>query len=200
MIRELRKILSRLFHRSTPCAFGSEQWKSQFEYFGNQSKILPPAILSVGRGLSVGDATTILEHSRIQNFHIQGQNPPRIEIGNRCYICYYFTILNASSVSIGDDVLIASHVMISSENHGIDPESDIPYMHQPLISQPVVIGDGCWIGEKVCILPGVSIGKKCIIGAGSVVTKSIPDYSIAVGNPAKVIKRYNFTIHNWENI
>ena len=69
---------------------------------------------------------------------------------------------------------------------------------QPLQTKPVSIGDGCWIGEKVCILPGVSIGKKCVIGAASVVVKSIPDYCIAAGNPAKVIKRYNFVSHQWE--
>ncbi|WP_405373425.1 DapH/DapD/GlmU-related protein [Pseudobutyrivibrio sp.] len=96
--------------------------------------------------------------------------------------------------------MIASNVLICSENHGIDPESTTPYMSQPLISKPVSIGEGSWIGEMVCILPGVHIGKKCIIGAGSVVTKSIPDYSIAVGNPAKVIKKYNFKTHNWEKV
>ena len=62
----------------------------------------------------------------------------------------------------------------------------------------VFIGEGSWIGEKVCILSGVSIGKKCIIGAGSVVTKSIPSYSIAAGNPAKVLKVYNFESKRWE--
>ena len=120
--------------------------------------------------------------------------------GKNCYICYYFTILNASSVTIGNDVLFASHVMISSENHGMNPESEQSYMAQPLETKPVNIGDGCWIGEKVCILPGVNIGKKCIIGAGSVVARSIPDYSIAVGNPARVIKRYNFNTHNWDRV
>ena len=86
--------------------------------------------------------------------------------------------------------------MISSENHGVDP--DLEYVDQPLISKPVTIGDGCWIGEKVCILPGVTIGKKCIVGAGSVVTKSIPNFSMAVGNPAKIIKHYDFDKHKWE--
>ena len=71
-------------------------------------------------------------------------------------------------------------------------------MDQPLNSKAINIGDGCWLGEKVCVLPGVTIGKKCIIGAGSIVTKSIPDFSIAVGNPAKVIKKYNFETHKWD--
>ena len=94
---------------------------------------------------------------------------------------------------------MASNVLISSENHGINPESDIPYMDQDLIVGDVVIKDGVWIGQNVCILPGVTIGEKAIVGAGSVVTKSIPDYCIAVGNPARVIKKYNFEKHKWES-
>lgn len=74
------------------------------------------------------------------------------------------------------------------------------YGSQELIKMNVEIGEYCWIGEKVMILPGVTIGDWCIIGAGSVVNKSIPSYSIAAGNPAKVIKRYNFETHIWEKV
>ena len=143
-----------------------------------------------------GNKTHILSGSRIANF-VEGG---KITIENRCSIIHNLTILNASEVIIGNDVLIASNVLISSENHGIDPESELSYMAQPLVSSPVHIGDGCWIGEKVCILPGVTIGKKCIIGAASVVTKDVPDYCIAAGNPARVIKKYNFETHNWEKV
>ena len=125
---------------------------------------------------------------------------PSIIVGNRCYIGFGFTALSTanSKIEIGNDVLFASNVLITSENHGIDPETSIPYMNQELTGNEVSIGDGCWIGEKVIILPGVKIGKKCVIGAGSVVTKSVPDFSIAVGNPAKVIKRYDFSKKKWE--
>ena len=58
----------------------------------------------------------------------------------------------------------------------------------------------CWVGEKVIIMPGVTIGDRSIIGAGAIVTRDIPPYSIAVGNPAKVIKRYNFKTHSWEKV
>jgi lipopolysaccharide O-acetyltransferase len=64
----------------------------------------------------------------------------------------------------------------------------------------VVIGDNVWIGESVCVLPGVSIGEGCIIGALSVVTKSIPAYSIAVGSPARVVKQFDFEQNKWKKI
>lgn len=198
-MKTLRKLLANGVHYFTRNGFGSEKWKRQFAYFGKEANIAYPANLLGCGFISIGDNTIILDHSRLSNFHIEGLEP-RIQIGKNCYIGYYFTILNASSVVLGDDVLIASHVLISSENHGMDPESDLPYAAQPLQSSPVTIGDGCWIGEKVCILPGVNIGKKCIIGAGSVVTKSIPDYSIAVGNPARIIKKYDFEVHGWVKV
>lgn len=198
-MKSLRKIIADSFHYFTRHGFGSRKWKNRFAYFGEGATIAYPANIQGRESIEIGDGTVILDHSRIANYRIE-EIEPQIRIGKNCYICYYLTILNASSVTIGDNVLFASHVLISSESHGMDPESELPYMSQPLESKPVSIGDGCWIGEKVCILPGVSIGKKSIIGAGSVVTKDVPDYSIAVGNPAKVIKLYNFKTHNWEKV
>ena len=193
MINLLKRVISRIERGD----WGTAKWKRSFRHFGEGSVIAYPGILQNPGNISIGEKTTIHSNSRIQCFRQCDKNSSII-IGDRCFIGYFFTILNASSVSLGNDVLIASHVLISSENHGINPESDIQYMDQPLVTKPVSIGDGCWIGEKVCILPGVSIGKKSIIGAGSVVTKSIPDYCIAAGNPAKVIKKYNFETHKWE--
>ena len=198
-MKSLRKILADCVHYFTRHGFGSKKWRKRFANFGEGAAVVYPASIDGFESIEIGTGTVILGHSRIANFHVKGIEP-MIRIGKNCYICYYFTILNASTVTIGDNVLIASHVLISSENHSMDPESELPYMSQPLMTKPVNVGDGCWIGEKVCILPGVTIGKKCIIGAGSVVTKNIPDYAIAVGNPAEVVKKYNFETHNWERI
>ncbi len=198
-MKNLRKLLVDGVHYFTRNGFGSEKWKSQFAYFGKGASIAYPANILGFESISIGDNSVILSHSRMANFQIEGVKP-LIRIGSNCYIGYYFSVLNASGVDIGDNVLVASHVLISSENHGMDPESGLSYAAQPLVSSPVTIGDGCWIGEKVCVLPGVSIGKKCIIGAGSVVTKSIPDYSIAVGNPARIIKKYDFEVHDWVKV
>ena len=151
--------------------------KRRFSSFGNGSNIEKPYLQLSGLSkIKIGNNVTILKNCRMA---VYGEgNTESLVIGNRCYIGFGFTALaySDSKIIIGDDVLIASNVLISSENHGINPELFQPYMSQKLIGANVMVGDGCWIGEKVCILPGVSIGKKSVIGAGAVVTKSIPDY------------------------
>ena len=121
----------------------------------------------------------------------------KINIEDRCYIGQFFSVMAGGNVTIKQDTLIASYVAIIGENHSMNPECGVKYGDQPLIKQNVEIGENCWIGEKVVILPGVKIGEWSIIGAGSVVNRTIPAYSIAVGNPAKVIKKYDFDIKEW---
>ena len=88
---------------------------------------------------------------------------------------------------------------ISDNLHGYK-DIKTPIWKQPIVqNRDVEIGEGSWIGENVCIL-GVHIGKHCVIGANSVVTHDIPDYSVAVGSPAKVIKRYDFENNQWVKI
>ncbi|WP_373260674.1 DapH/DapD/GlmU-related protein [Bacteroides thetaiotaomicron] len=108
-------------------------------------------------------------------------------------------------VEIGNHVLIASRVFISDINHGNFREGEmfdlsVSPEKQTLFFDPVRIEDNVWIGESVCILPGVTIGKHSVVGALSCVTKSIPPYSIAVGNPARVVKQYNFQTCSWERV
>jgi len=110
-----------------------------------------------------------------------------------------------SSVAIGDRVLIASGVFISDHNHGSysGPNASsplIPPAQRPLHVQPVVIEEDVWLGEHVCILPGVRIGKGAIVGAGSIVTRSVPAYTIAVGSPARVVKRFDFDANAWSPV
>ena len=148
----------------------------------------------------MGDDSQILKNSRICSYRILGKEHPRITIGNGCYLGFHLSILAADDVVIEDDVLMASDILITTENHGMNPESEIPYMNQELTAAPIHIKRGCWLGEKVVIMPGVTIGKKCIIGANSVVTHDVPDYCIAVGSPAKVIKKYDFKMHSWKKV
>lgn len=170
--------------------------RKKFGYYGKNTQLVYSKKCKNIDRIFIGDNTTILEGSRIQIY----SNSSKVEIGKNCFLGYNLSILSYKNVNIGDDVLIASNVLITSENHGLNPESNLSYMQQELTGADVNIKNGCWIGEKVMILSGVTIGEKSIIGAGSVVTKDIPDYSIAAGNPAKVIKKYNFTNHKWERI
>ncbi len=85
-------------------------------------------------------------------------------------------------ITIEDDVQIAANVQLISNNHD-------PYERMILTCKPVLIKKGAWIGAGATILPGVCLGEYSIVGAGSVVTKDIPDYGVAVGNPAKIVRK-----------
>jgi len=126
-------------------------------------------------------------------------------IGNNVQVNDYVHIGAVEKVVIGDNVLIASKVYISDHNHGnykganqCSPDS-LP-SKRPIVSKPVFIEDNVWIGEQVSVLSGVTIGKGSIIGANSVVSKNIPAGCIAMGVPAKVIKKFNINDNQWETI
>ena len=100
---------------------------------------------------------------------------------------------------IEDNVLTADRVYISDNLHGYENPA-VPVIKQPIKQNGTVrIGEGSGLGVGVCVI-GANIGKHCVIGANAVVTNGIPDYSVAVGIPAKVIKRYNFNTLKWENV
>lgn len=111
-------------------------------------------------------------------------------------IGHFSHIIALENVHIGKNVLIADKVFISDCSHEY-ADVNLPVIQQPVkILSPVSIGDGSWIGENVCIL-GASVGKHCVIGSNSVVTRDIPDYAVAVGNPARVIKKFDFASQSW---
>ena len=109
---------------------------------------------------------------------------PTASIGDNVYVGAYCSL---GSVTIEDDVLIASHVSIMNgfEQHSID-RLDVPIREQPGRYVPVTIGQDSWIGERAVV--AADIGEHCVIGAGAVVTKPIPDYAVAVGVPARVVR------------
>jgi len=131
-------------------------------------------------------------------------NLKTLRFGDNVQINDYVHITAMSSVIIGNNVLMASKIYISDCSHGYyDGKSNdsIPDTHpidREYKTAPVRIEDNVWIGESVSILPGVTVGENSIIGANSVVTKNIPANCIAVGNPARVIKKYNFETKIWE--
>ena len=182
-----------------------EKLKMRFKHIeygrmGKNSHIYNPYIISHPQNLFCGNNTTILDNAEINMYPERTGYNCKISIGESCYICERLTMIVGGDIVIGNGCLFAKGVSVFSHNHGMNPESEIYYMDQPLLLKNVRIGDGCWLGEDVLVLPGKTIGTKCIIGAGSVVANDIPDYSIAVGNPAKVVKRWSFDNHRWERV
>jgi acetyltransferase-like isoleucine patch superfamily enzyme len=110
----------------------------------------------------------------------------RIHLGRQVFLGPYVVIYGHGGVEISDHCLIAMHCCILSSNHTIPPRSEI-VRHKPDIFLPTKIGRDCWLGAAVTVLGGVQIGDGCVIGAGAVVTKDMPPYSIANGVPARVV-------------
>ncbi|WP_433243429.1 sugar O-acetyltransferase [Streptosporangium sp. CA-135522] len=109
-----------------------------------------------------------------------------ITIGSGTFVNYGLTALDVAPITIGDDVQIGPNVQLLTPTHPIDPRQRRAKLEA---AKPIVIGDNVWLGGGVIVLPGVTIGDNSVIGAGSVVTKDIPADVVAVGNPARVIRR-----------
>jgi acetyltransferase-like isoleucine patch superfamily enzyme len=114
---------------------------------------------------------------------------PVVRIGDRCLIGKGSGIVGHFSIEIGNDVWTGHHVYITDQNHGYE-RVDIPISLQTQPERGVVIGDGSWLGHGTVVLPGATIGRHVAIGANSVVTGDIPDYSVAAGVPARVLRRF----------
>ncbi|MBC6110544.1 acetyltransferase [Pedobacter fastidiosus] len=152
--------------------------------------------IDFGKGLTTGVGL------RLDAFDKDATTKTMIKFGNNVQLNDYVHIAAINLVEIGDQVLIASKVFISDHNHGSysgkihsDPNEEPD--KRELFGAPVYIENKVWIGEFVSIMPGVRIGEGSIIGAGSIVNKDIPKYTIAVGSPARVIKKYDFEQKKW---
>jgi acetyltransferase-like isoleucine patch superfamily enzyme len=116
-------------------------------------------------------------------------NETRIGIGN----------VVIGPVTIGNNIIFAQNIVMSGLNHEYK-DVTLPIDKQGTSTAPIIIEDDCWIGANAVITAGVTIGKHSVVAAGAVVTKNIPPYSIAVGNPARVIKKYDFELKDWVKV
>lgn len=165
----------------------------RFKSFGERSLIMwKPNTIFNEQYIEIGNDTLIGPGVSLSAGMVPGQEcitSPVVSIGDRCLIGKGSGIVGHFSITIGNDVWTGHHVYITDQNHGYE-DATIPISRQSQPERPVVIGDGSWLGFGSVVLPGVTIGKHVVIGANSVVTKDIPDYSVAVGSPARVIRRY----------
>jgi acetyltransferase-like isoleucine patch superfamily enzyme len=136
---------------------------------------LSPGI-ELGEGVSINDSVVI------------NANRGQVILGDRSWLGPFCLVYGNGGVTIGSNVLVAGHTSINTVSHSAD-RCDIPINDQPAVIDPVVIEDDVWIGLNAVILQGVTIGRGTIVGAGAVVNKSIPPWSIAVGVPARVVGR-----------
>lgn len=138
--------------------FSKEWWSLQREIFKDR----------IGEGSRVMSPLTAVR-------------PNEVTIGKNVVVMNGCLMMSAGTITIEDDVRIAANTQLISNNHD-------PYNRDVITCKPVHICKGAWVGAGSTILPGVTVGKYAIVGAASVVTKDVPDYAVAVGNPAKVIK------------
>ncbi|MFZ6864742.1 acyltransferase [Undibacterium sp. Ji67W] len=161
--------------------------------FGPNVKISFPEVISIGSRVSFGQRTLLYPIPRYHNYKYS----PSIKIGNDVYIGGYCQIHSANNVQIKDGCVLSDYVYISDVAHGLSPKLG-PIMLQELHSKgSVIIGESTFLGFGVCVMPGVEIGKHCVVGTRSVVTKSCPDYSMLAGSPAKIIRKFDLACGEW---
>lgn len=198
-MKALKKILRLINVNNWGGYIRNYRWSKKFANhpkklkIGKNVRIFHPQHISWGDNCTLGPGAALCPlHS-----HNGKQYPSRISFGNNVNIGAYDRIASAYSVTIEDDVLFAAFVHITDHSHGFEDITQ-PIRTQDIIHKgPVVIGKGSWLAFGCHILSGVKIGEHCVVAANAVVTKDVPPYSVVAGNPARIVKRYDFDRREW---
>jgi acetyltransferase-like isoleucine patch superfamily enzyme len=154
--------------------------------FGRRSLLYRPAWVFHPEKMSIGEDVWISQGAWFEIGEPAFDAPsPVLVVGDRVIVRHHCTISAAERVEIEDDVLIAGYVSIFDSDHTMGGRGNPVW--NPQVTSPVRIGSGSWLGERVTVLRGADVGRRCVIGAHSVVKGTIPDYSVAVGAPAVVV-------------
>jgi lipopolysaccharide O-acetyltransferase len=174
-----------------------------FGSFGSSSILDAPRLIDGAEYISIGSQVHIREGVWLGVYPRDSMDRNldcKIVIQDKTYIGFFCTITATNRIEIGNGCVISDGFYTSDSTHGHDPRNGSPRI-QPLFSKgPVQIGDDCFIGMRVSILPGVTLGKHCVVGAHSVVTHSFPDCSMIAGVPARLIKKFNYDTGTWESV
>jgi acetyltransferase-like isoleucine patch superfamily enzyme len=156
--------------------------------WGRRSRIRPPAMLVGPDGIKVGDRVLIREYAWLNTKGRRSDGEPSLVIGSGTYIGRFVQISAWQQVVVEDNVLITDRVFISDADHNFGDRGTPIILQGDSFQGGVRLRSGCFIGIGAAILPGVTVGRNAVVGANSVVTKDVPDYTIVAGNPAVRIR------------
>lgn len=142
-----------------------------------------------GSSIHFGQRVQVYPGARLEVIRPSLDGSPRLSIGDDTKIMYDFHCGAAEKVVIGRNVLIASRVFITDHDHVFDDQDRSARENSALSTSPVVVEDGCWIGEGAVILKGVNVGYRAVIGANAVVTRDVLPWTVVGGNPARLVKQ-----------
>ena len=137
------------------------------------------------------------DYSTIEDFCTINNGVGDVIIGSETRIGLGNVIIGP--VTVGNAVIFAQNIVLSGLNHNYE-DIHLPILKQNVTTAPIKVEDECWVGANVVITAGVTIGKHSVVAAGSVVTKNVPPYSVVVGNPARVIKQFDFEKKQWKRV
>lgn len=170
-------------------------YQSSFKSLSRSARFVSPFRLDGANGITINDRTFFQRNLWLYCCGVDGVKA-KLSIGKDCVFGYNNHITCVRNVAIGDFVLTANNVYISDNLHEYEDVTK-PIIQQPVrFKRAVEIGAGAWIGENVSII-GSRVGKNSVIGANSVVTRDIPDYCVAVGAPAVVIRQFDLKLQKW---
>ena len=175
-------------------------WRWRFKKIGSRSVLFSPLLVTDPKHMVIGQQVCIRDNARLEIIKAPGATwEPELKIGDRVNIEQGVHIISQCKVVIEDDVSITPYCVIVDTYHPHDPPDQGIKIGSRLPDRPTMvrIGAGTFIGTHSVILPNVNIGRGCVIGAGSVVSRDIPDFCIATGAPARVVKRFDLVSRQW---
>ena len=172
-----------------------------FKKLGHKSVLSVPFLVEGAKYISIDKKVYVRSNAWMSALSQENNKSDdvKLSIGESTYIGRNAHIVALKNIRIGKNVLIGDNVYIADNYHVFD-RFDLPYKDQGIgFKSEVVVGDGSWVGENVCIISS-KIGKQCIVGANSLVIDDVPDYTMVVGSPARIIKKFNHRSKIWQRV